>query len=101
MQKSMIAKYPGRCALTGIPINPGDSIIYDTVAKKAFISEPGDPEVDSSCLMESENDSAYLAARTRTPKEYRSHVFNFSGREYYRNKAGRCEDAPCCGCCTI
>jgi hypothetical protein len=30
-----------------------------------------------------------------------SDVFNISGREYYRNKAGRCEDAPCCGCCTI
>ena len=23
------------------------------------------------------------------------------GQEFYRNKAGRCEDAPCCGCCTI
>jgi hypothetical protein len=20
---------------------------------------------------------------------------------FYRNYAGRCEDAPCCGCCTI
>ena len=24
-----------------------------------------------------------------------------SGRSYYRNRGGRCEDAPCCGCCTI
>lgn len=22
-------------------------------------------------------------------------------REYTRNARGRCEDAPCCGCCTI
>jgi hypothetical protein len=28
-----------------------------------------------------------------------SHVWNSAGREYYRNKSGRCEDAPCCGCC--
>ena len=21
------------------------------------------------------------------------------GKEYYRNYRGRCEDAPCCGCC--
>ncbi len=28
-----------------------------------------------------------------------SHTWNSGGREYYRNKAGRCEDAPCCGCC--
>lgn len=24
-----------------------------------------------------------------------------SGETFYRNKKGRCEDAPCCGCCTI
>jgi hypothetical protein len=24
-----------------------------------------------------------------------------SGAVFTRNKAGRCEDAPCCGCCTI
>jgi hypothetical protein len=23
-----------------------------------------------------------------------------SGAEVYTNRAGRCEDAPCCGCCT-
>jgi hypothetical protein len=22
-----------------------------------------------------------------------------TGREYYRNRRGLCEDAPCCGCC--
>ena len=89
--KTMIAKYRGTCALTGAPINPGDSITYDTVARRAYFTEPGDCAVDTD----------YLAARTRTPKEYRSHVFNFSGKEYYRNKNGRCEDAPCCGCCTV
>ena len=91
MQKTMIAKYSGRCALTGIPINPGDEIIYDTVAKRAFFSEPGDCQVASS----------YLAARTRTPKKYISDVFRIGTKEFYQNKQGRCEDAPCCGCCTI
>ncbi len=23
-----------------------------------------------------------------------------SGAEIYRNRSGRCEDAPCCGCCS-
>jgi hypothetical protein len=41
-----------------------------------------------------------LSFTTTTP-QYRSDVFNIGGREFYRNKAGRCEDAPCCGCCTI
>jgi hypothetical protein len=24
-----------------------------------------------------------------------------TGERYIRNRRGRCEDAPCCGCCTI
>ena len=28
-----------------------------------------------------------------------SHVWTAGGREYYRNRRGLCEDAPCCGCC--
>jgi hypothetical protein len=32
---------------------------------------------------------------------YRSNFVRFAGgAEIYRNKAGRCEDAPCCGCCS-
>lgn len=91
MQKTMLAKYPGTCAITGARIRPGDEIVYDTVAKKAFFDEPEDSQVTSE----------YLASRTRTPKKYVSDVFNIGGREYYRNKHGTCEDAPCCGCCTV
>lgn len=30
-----------------------------------------------------------------------SHYTRFSsGAEVYTNRRGRCEDAPCCGCCT-
>jgi len=72
MQKRMIAKYAGKDARTGAPIRAGDEIIFDTTTP---------PNIRA---------------------DYVSHVFNFgNGREYYRNKAGRCEDAPCCGCCTI
>ncbi len=32
--------------------------------------------------------------------KYRSHYVRLnSGAELYRNNNGRCEDAPCCGCC--
>lgn len=91
MQKRMLAKYPGTCAVSGAPIRIGDEITYDTVAKKAFFVEPGDCQVSSD----------YLASRTRTPKKYISDVYNVGGREYYRNKSGLCVDAPCCGCCTV
>lgn len=91
MQKSMIAKYSGKCAISGARINKGDHIVFDTVTRKAWFSEPGDCQIDTS---------DYLAARTRTPRNYVSDVYSIGGREYYRNKRGLCIDAPCCGCCT-
>ena len=84
MHKRMLAKYPGTDARTGARINPGDEIIFDTVTRKAWITD----------------DEDRLSFTTAAP-QYRSNIFNIGGREYYRNKAGRCEDAPCCGCCNI
>ena len=83
MLKTMRAKYPGKCSRSGAGINPGDFIIYNTATKKA----------------ELEPDADRMTYTTNSPRV--SDVFNFSGREFYRNKKGRCEDAPCCGCCTI
>ena len=94
MQKSMTAKFNGKCALSGAPIYRGDNIIFDTVTRKAWLSEPGDCAVDTE-------KSDYLARRTRTGKNYISDVYSINGREYYRNKRGLCVDAPCCGCCTV
>jgi hypothetical protein len=76
MIKTMKAKYPGRCSQSGARINPGDVILYDTATKRASLQP----------------DSA---------TKYVSDIYEIDGREFYRNKAGRCEDAPCCGCCTI
>lgn len=86
MQKSMFAKYPSRCARTGQRINRGDQVIFDTATRQIWLDD--------------EDEDAYME-RTRTRDNYVSHVFNFSGKEYYQNKQGRCEDAPCCGCCTV
>tara|TARA_R110000868_G_scaffold207722_1_gene456706 strand:+ start:1379 stop:1642 length:264 start_codon:yes stop_codon:yes gene_type:complete len=44
-------------------------------------------------------DSAPAAAPRRA--RYGSTYTRFSsGAEVYTNRAGRCEDAPCCGCCS-
>ncbi len=86
----MTARYAGKCSATGARIRPGDTIDYDRRTRTArLVTEPA-----------SETDSDYLARRTRS-EGLVSHVFNIGGNEYYRNKRGRCEDAPCCGCCTI
>jgi hypothetical protein len=100
----MIAKYSGRCIKTGAVIRPGDSIIWhgrgraeltgaDTIpAELAAVAEL-DPELDP--------ESALAAGRYLATSMARgvSNVWNTGGREYYRNRRGRCEDAPCCGCC--
>ena len=78
MLKTMKAKYRGRCQATGKTIKPGDDIEYNTSTRAAIL----------------------LAAAVGKPF-YKSNIFNIGGNEYFRNKQGRCEDSPCCGCCTI
>jgi len=74
----MIARYPGTCARTGRVIRPGDVITF-TPARKPVLVQQQDDRVSDTIVF-----------------------FGDSGaREFYRNRAGRCEDAPCCGCCTI
>ena len=89
MIKTMQARYAGFDSRTGASIRPGDQIQYDTATRRAWLSEPGD--------MADMGDDQQAASRYNPT--WVSHVWNSGGKEYYRNKAGRCEDAPCCGCC--
>ena len=104
----MIARYPGRCARTGAPIRPGDTIT--PLGRKRYAlaqhAEPVDPDlalaesVDPE-LAQSDPEAAAAAGRYLRQSLARgvSHVWTSGGREFYRNRRGRCEDAPCCGCC--
>ena len=78
MIRTITAKYRSTCRATGAPIKIGDLIEYDTDSR-----------------------AVYLAHATRPRAGNVSHIFTIGQREYYCNKAGRCKDAPCCGCCTI
>ena len=101
----MIARYPGRCARTGAPIRPGDTIT-PMGRKRYALAAPVDPDlalaesVDPE-LAASDPEAAAAAGRYLRQSLARgvSHVWSSGGREYYRNRAGLCEDAPCCGCC--
>jgi hypothetical protein len=83
MIKTMIAKYRGMDCRTGHPIRPGDEIQYDTATRQAWIHERADERPFYT-----------------SPGRVSDHLV-IGGQDYFRNKAGRCEDAPCCGCCTI
>jgi hypothetical protein len=106
--RTMQARFPGRCSRTGAPIRPGDTIVY--VGKgRAYLSDllPAvDPDLSLARsidpeLADSDPESATHAGRYLRQSLERgvSHVWNSGGREYFRNRRGRCEDAPCCGCC--
>lgn len=73
--KTITARYDGFCSKTGARILAGDVIQW--ARGRAVLVERRAARIDT---------------------------FQFGGddaREYYRNARGRCEDAPCCGCCTI
>ena len=74
MIRTMRARYPGRCAATGAPFKPGALIYYDPATKRATLAP-----VLNTIMFSGERGPVH----------------------FIRNAAGRCEDAPCCGCCTI
>ena len=105
MRKPMQARYVGHCASTGRPIAPGDRIIYDTKTRRAYLDEPPDDApgaalaLDIDPTLDPDTAAAVGLYMTQAARRYRSDIYRINGREYYRNKAGLCEDAPACGCC--
>ena len=115
----MTARYPGTCKRTGATITPGDIIDYDRRTRSTVLvmaanpadfpaddELPADPDAGLAAsidpeLAESDPESAAAAGRYLRQSMARgvSDVWRSGGREYYRNRRGLCEDAPCCGCC--
>lgn len=96
----MTARYPGKCAATGVAFKAGDVIDYDRATKKAtlvrHVMKSNDQDLPASYFR-----TARGLERYGNTTGYVSDVFRTSGGTFYRNKKGRCEDAPACGCCTI
>jgi len=74
--KTLTAKYPGHCKKTGARILAGDLIQWSKAG--AVLLKRAAAGVNSITLIGDQG-----------PKTF------------YQNIRGRCEDAPCCGCCTI
>ena len=68
----MTAKFPGFCARTKARILPSDLIDHLGRGRQVLV-------------------------KRRTVSD----TIQTSEGTYFRNRNGRCEDAPCCGCCTI
>lgn len=116
--RTMPARYPGTCARTGRPIVPGDIIKFERIGRRSRVvlvsaAEPADPvnpDLEFAASVDPELAAADPAAATAAGAYLRRSMARgvsdiwrsaYSGREYYQNRRGRCEDAPCCGCCNI
>lgn len=116
--KTMQARFPGKCARTGASISTGDIIQYSPKTRRTVLvhrfnpegQAPADYPVDADLelartvdneLASSDPDAATHAGRYLRQSIARgvSDVWRSGGREFYRNRRGLCEDAPCCGCC--
>jgi hypothetical protein len=73
---TMVNKYPGPCAYCSAPVpaNGGKLLKTGWLYQPIHLACEGNGKVD---------------------------VYSIGGKIYYRNSRGRCEDAPCCGCCNI
>jgi len=116
--KTMTARFPGTCARTGAPIAPGDLIDYHGRGRSILRARASRPDLDAPEIRESDlqlavdldpdlahaDPEAAQAAgrylRASMARAVSDHIV-IGGQSYYRNRNGRCEDAPCCGCCTI
>lgn len=118
--KTMEARYPGICARTGRPIAPGDIIAFERVGRRSravlvsaseaamhadtvhpdlMLAAMVDPELADTDPEGAQAAGAYL--RRSLARGVSDYVLGHGGLQLYRNRRGRCEDAPCCGCCTV
>jgi hypothetical protein len=107
------ARFPGRCANTGAPIRPGDTVRsvargrYALVSRAAEPADPVDPDLALAASIDPDTAAANPDAAAAAGRYLRQSMArgvsdiwrSSSGKEYYRNRRGLCEDAPCCGCC--
>ena len=96
----MIAKYNGSCRACGGTIRKGDWITYTraTGAVHATCPDSGDNyrDEDEAAGLE----PGTLANDRRAARNGLTVVRFSSGETMTQNSRGRCEDAPCCGCCS-
>lgn len=75
--KTMTARYSGVCAshTCSKPIKPGDIVVHIRKGTTYHVDCDGRKNIVTT-------------------------YFPSSGETIYQNARGRCEDSPCCGCCS-
>ena len=104
---TITAKFDSTCTQCRRPVHKGQSVEWTRGARGVYHTDCASANASSA---NASSDTGYKAeldearathrARSRRPS-YGSHYARFSsGAEVFTNARGRCEDAPCCGCCS-
>lgn len=95
----MQSKYPGSCRVCGSRVAAGETIAYHGrglgISCAACADEADTNEDDFAGL-----ERGTLANDRRLASQGLTVVRTSSGAVWTQNRRGRCEDAPCCGCCS-
>lgn len=97
--KTMLAKYPGHCNKCGQPIARGDTINWHGRGHAEHYDcncPHSAPDEDLAAGFE----PGTLANDRRLARQGIRVTRFSSGAVHTQNSRGRCEDAPCCGCCS-
>ena len=95
-------RYKARCASCGVVVQSGRGYLhsYQSGRRKRFYvtCNACQHEMEPDCYTGNDDDhAAAMHAVRNIPGTLYIPSTGFVG---FRNPAGRCEDAPCCGCCT-
>jgi len=100
-------KYASKCSQCGTKVNPGMGTIKKLRRRKWSCTCLECKPLTASEALElswgDEGDAAgiYAASQSGSSKyQSWSAYIPSTGSYVYQNKNGRCEDAPCCGCCS-
>ena len=99
----MAAKYNGKCAACGEPIERGETICFfgrGHAEHKTCTEGAEDDEQEYGEDEQAGLEPGTLANDRRLARRGLSVIRFASGAVMTQNAKGRCEDAPCCGCCT-
>lgn len=102
----MALRYAGRCKVCGSSVAAGDRGFYDADAKTVTCERIECAKADGLTTVKHPTgpwdkwESHDVLAESRIGAPAPADPFaKTRSRGYYGRDAGRCEDAPCCGCC--
>ncbi len=102
--KHMIAKYHGTCAACGGSIQRGEPICFFGHGRAEHQTCTQGREEDAEEFGGEDEAAGFepgtLANDRRLARQGLSVARFSSGAVVTQNSRGRCEDAPCCGCCS-